>query len=223
MKRTISITALQESGVNTWSVKDNSPRGYRTAYTSEVKPGDMVVIDNYFTTVTEAEEPAQEATEAATIDVATLADGLNTGEHGDRLNDYRDSNTYICDAIAEIADSDTSIYYSDIIAFISKNPEALSDVVAEGLYTVGNGTEYDLYKHGQAAEYMMIERDIYDHMRDAVMLCAVDFIRYDLGRTTIPAELAELVADLADEADNNDRMRDIPDRIREYFAAVALA
>ena len=63
MTRTISITELQNSGVESWGVKDDSPRGIHTAYTSEVKPGDKVVIDNHFTTVIVAEEPAQETTE----------------------------------------------------------------------------------------------------------------------------------------------------------------
>lgn len=59
MTRTISITELQNSGVESWSVKDDSPRGIMTKYTSQIKPGDEVVIDNYFTTVTEATESAQ--------------------------------------------------------------------------------------------------------------------------------------------------------------------
>jgi len=53
--KTISINELRNSGTNTWSIKDDSVRGYHTAYTSEVKPGDMVVIDNYFTKVVEEE------------------------------------------------------------------------------------------------------------------------------------------------------------------------
>jgi hypothetical protein len=51
--RTISIDELKSTGVSTWSVKDDSPRGVKTKYTSEVNPGDKVVIDNYFTLVTE--------------------------------------------------------------------------------------------------------------------------------------------------------------------------
>ena len=48
--RTISIKELTAS---TYSVKDNSARGVHTAYKSEIKIGDKVVIDNYFTLVTE--------------------------------------------------------------------------------------------------------------------------------------------------------------------------
>lgn len=48
--RTISIKDLT---CNTYSVKDNSDRGCHTACKSEIKVGDKVVIDNYFTLVTE--------------------------------------------------------------------------------------------------------------------------------------------------------------------------
>lgn len=51
--RTISIKELVDSGIDTWSVKDSSPRGISTKYTSEVKVGDKVVLENYFTLVTE--------------------------------------------------------------------------------------------------------------------------------------------------------------------------
>lgn len=158
-------------------------------------------------------QSAQEAPEM--VNVSDLIDDLNTGDNGDALNDYRDSSAYICDAIAEIADNRTSIYYSDILDFIRENPLALADVIAEGLYDPTH--DYDLYKHGQAAEYMLIERDIYDHLADSLMVAALDFIRYDLKRPQIPAELADLIREWCDDADNNDRMNDIPDRIREYF------
>jgi hypothetical protein len=56
MTRTITISELRSTGVNTWSVKDNSVRGIATKYTAEVKPGDKVVIENYFTLVTDDEK-----------------------------------------------------------------------------------------------------------------------------------------------------------------------
>lgn len=161
---------------------------------------------------------AQEEQPAALVDLDELAADLNTGDRGDALNDYRDSSAYICDAISEAADNRVGIYYHELLAFISDNPEALADVVAEGLYDPAHN--YNLWDHARAAQFLVIERDIYDHMADALMLAAVDFIRYDLKRHEIPAELAELLREWCDEADNNDRMSDIPDRIREYFDAL---
>ena len=151
--------------------------------------------------------------------IEEMRNGLKTGDYGEYLTDYRDSSSYICDAIMEIADNHTSIYYHDILEFIKKKPESLAEVVAEGLYEVHSGREYDLFKHGQAAEYMMIERDIYDHLRDSIMVATLDFIQYDLELVEIPDDLAELVEEWVDNADNNDRMDEIPDKIREYFEA----
>ena len=51
--RTIKLSELRSSGVDSWSVKDDSARGFTVKYTAEVKVGDKVVIDNYFTLVTE--------------------------------------------------------------------------------------------------------------------------------------------------------------------------
>jgi hypothetical protein len=172
----------------------------------------------------ESESPAETPTETespATVQTLDLLDELDTGDYGDRLNDYRDTSAYICDAITEIADADTSIYYSDILDFIRRNPESLSDVIAEGLYDPCH--DYDLYRHAQAAEFMTIERDIYDHLADSLVVAAVNFIRYDLKRETIPAELAELLREWCDDADNSDRMNEIPDQIREYFEEIDAA
>ena len=53
MERKITIEELRAKGVSNWSVKDSSVRGYITKCTEEVKPGDKVIISNYFTLVTE--------------------------------------------------------------------------------------------------------------------------------------------------------------------------
>lgn len=151
----------------------------------------------------------------AEITVDDLREGLDLGDYGEYLNDYRDSSAYIYDAIHEIADNCTSIYYSDIMKYISENPESLADVIAEGLYDPTRG--YDLYQHGQAAEYMTIQNDLYTHQADALFMAALDFLKYDMKRETIPAELADELRGWCDD-DPGDRMDEIPDRIREYFA-----
>ena len=165
-------------------------------------------------TAAESEKTPTESESPATVRTLDLLDELDTGDHGDRLNDYRDSSSYICDAITEIADADTSIYYSDILDFIRENPETLAEVIRDGLYDPRE--DYDLFRHAQAAEVMTIERDICDHLANSLMCAAVNFIRYDLNLEEIPAELAELLREWCDDADSNDRMNQIPDRIREW-------
>ena len=186
-------------------------------YSDSIHPAhlDQIAAAMMAYTPAEAAETPAESESPATVQTLDLLDELDTGDHGDRLNDYRDGDGYICDIIAEIADADTSIYYSDILDFIRENPETLAEVIRDGLYDPRE--DYDLFKHAQAAEYMTIERDIYDHLADSLMCAAVHFIRHDLQRETIPAELAELLREWCDDADNGDRMNEIPDRIREWF------
>lgn len=47
----------------------------------------------------------------------------NNPSFAEDFTDFSET-TYICDAVAEIADSNTSIYYSDIIDFIRSDPYA---------------------------------------------------------------------------------------------------
>ena len=54
--RTITMEEVHNlinNGVSTFSRKDNSPRGCKTVSASQIKVGDKIVIDNYFTTVTD--------------------------------------------------------------------------------------------------------------------------------------------------------------------------
>ena len=56
MTHIITIKEIQNminQGISTFTVKANTPRGCETVAASEIKVGDKVVIDNYFTTVTE--------------------------------------------------------------------------------------------------------------------------------------------------------------------------
>ena len=56
MKHTITMKEIKDLidiGVTSFMRKDNSPRGCKCVSASQIKVGDNVVIDNYFTTVVE--------------------------------------------------------------------------------------------------------------------------------------------------------------------------
>lgn len=55
-KHTITMKEIQNminNGITTFSKKDDSPRGCKTVAATEIQMGDKVVIDNYFTLITE--------------------------------------------------------------------------------------------------------------------------------------------------------------------------
>lgn len=55
-KHTITMEEIQNlinKGCSTFSLKDNSVRGYKTVCSDQVKVGDEVIIDNHFTEIVE--------------------------------------------------------------------------------------------------------------------------------------------------------------------------
>lgn len=187
--------------------------------------GTWLVVDEHYKTISkhpgreyaeqEAERLNTETEEETMYNLVELIEALNVGDYGNDFSDYVNSDGYVCDTISEIADSNTSIYYSDIMDFIRENPDSLADVVAEGLYDPSN--DYDLYKHGQAAEYMTIEHDLYSNLADCLTLHAYQYCRKVLELETIPEELDSLICDMAGAEDNNARLDEIPAAIDRWI------
>lgn len=162
----------------------------------------------------------------------------STNTTRENLNDYAqdfiDDNApeyggYICDKITEFADSRTSIYYYDIKQFIINNFDAVEDAINEFGF---DGCGGDLYKAGQMAEFLTIEREIYDNLEDVIKYIALDFLdsdddaNEDAGR--IWEELSddtrrELLRNALDEVeaiDNNSTLDEIEDAYNNYVTAI---
>ena len=56
MKRTITIQEVRKMNISTFSKKDDSPRGCKTVSTADLKVGDKIVIDNYFTEIIDSSD-----------------------------------------------------------------------------------------------------------------------------------------------------------------------
>lgn len=128
----------------------------------------------------------------------------------DCLNDY--DNGYICDIISEIADSHTSIYYSDIIDFISNNVEEVNDAI-EDLGWEGCGS--DLYKAGQAAECRKNENDMYNELEEGLFNVALSHIQYTMEVEEISDEQLDEIDNLCYCTNNNDRLEDFLEIVEE--------
>lgn len=53
MKDTITLAEIKEKNCNTFMRKDNSPRGFDCVMKSQLKVGDEIIINNYFTLIVE--------------------------------------------------------------------------------------------------------------------------------------------------------------------------
>lgn len=121
----------------------------------------------------------------------------------DCLNDY--DNGYICDIISEIADSNTSIYHSDIIEFISNNVEEVNDTIEKFGW---DGCGSDLYKAGQMEEYSKNEDDMYNELEEGLFNVALSHIQYTMKVEEISDEQLDEIDNLCYDTDSNDRLDD---------------
>ena len=160
-----------------------------------------------------------------TVKTYFLTNGLNTveqlSEHAkDFINEYGASDSgYICDLTTEFADSNTSIYYSEIKNFIINNFEAVENAINEFGW---GGCGSDLYKAGQMAEFLTIERAIYDELADIVKHLAIEYITnvYDNIEVADSEQLNELLSELEsnlEAVDNNDYIDIIADYCNEFI------
>lgn len=131
--------------------------------------------------------------------------------------DYEGCSSYICDAIQERADSETSIYYSDIIKYISEHVEEVNEAIEEFGW---DGCGSDLYKAGQMAEFIQIERAYMEQESGIIRYAAImDLISRKME--TISADIWEDIEIELEKLDSGDRFSDITDIITEALEAEA--
>ena len=137
----------------------------------------------------------------------TLTDITATvkGSYAEEINDYSGSSC-ICDVIQEIADRNTSIYYSDIKEFISSHIDAFEDALDEFGW---EGCGSDFYKAGQMAEFLYIENEIYSVLEDAIKAYAANYIRTTYNTEEIKPETWEMISAELSDIDNNNMLCDI--------------
>ncbi len=122
---------------------------------------------------------------------------------------YPGCTSYICDIITEAADANVSIYYSDIMKFISENPEAVDDAINEFGW---DGCGASLENAGQMAEFLQIENILYSDLENIIELAALAYIQ-DVGYEEIAEETYTVIMEELKNIDNNNRWDDIIDAV----------
>lgn len=100
-------------------------------------------------------------------------ENLDLGKHGSEITEY--DRGYITDIYMEIADSNTSIYYSDTEKYLVDNVDVVNDWIAE------NGYPGDLYEAAQAAEYDSIYNDLLEHSDNILLYWAYTYMHDTYG------------------------------------------
>ena len=149
------------------------------------------------------------------LSVEELKEAIDlSSDYSRNLCDYS-GHYYLCDAITEIADNNTSIYYSDIIKYISNNVEKVNDAIEEMGW---DGCGSDLYKAGQMAEFLDIERQIYDELDNAMLNYCYNYILYDLKINEITPEQKDEIENLCKNVDNNESFDYFEEALTELFS-----
>lgn len=159
-----------------------------------------------------------EPRELVTVDELKFNEARELPDYGDELAGY---DGYVCDAISEIADSGVSIYTSDQIAYCREHGSSAREALDEGLamqprdyFNANPGSDYESYEAhiGACAEYLDIERAIYDSLEECITYAVICHMG-DLYGLTLDAEAWECVETMhaEDWDDNNAKLSDIYD------------
>ena len=92
----------------------------------------------------------------------------------DYFTNYVRNQEDICDIISQFADNRVDLYNYDLKQWAMSHVDALEDVIDEGLYDPSHN--YDFFKHIQAAQYMAIENEINESLKDIVHYLAVSYL-----------------------------------------------
>lgn len=92
----------------------------------------------------------------------------------DNFANYTSSREYIDDLIGKFADNRVDIYYNKLLDFVKENPDSLDEVIEEGLYDPS--FDYSFWNHVQAAQYMIIKREVQDKLHEIVRYLAISYL-----------------------------------------------
>lgn len=111
--------------------------------------------------------------------------------------------TYICDAISEVADYNVSIWNGEVLRQAENLNDDVAEAVREGLVNV-DSKDFDLIKILQCTWYMVNERGCYDGLSTVAYNYMAGFLNdADADFTGDIDDLENALWDEAQDADNN--------------------
>ena len=139
---------------------------------------------------------------------------LNIGDYGDKLENY-DGSDYICDAISEIADENTDIYYSDLFEWAKENYDYINEANKE--FGIPEGG--DIIKQIQQGQFYAIEQEIYEDLQDCIKNYAYKYILNVEGLNTpeISEEKFSCLECELEKIDNNNTFDDIIEVVNDIL------
>lgn len=159
-----------------------------------------------------------------TVSAAALRSAIEATTD-DRALELEDYSGYVCDAVAEIADDDVSIYTANQIAYCREHADSVREAIFEGLaidgrefFSANTSADFEDYEAhlGVAAWFMDAEAAIYADLADAMRYASLGRLAAEFG-DDLDAEAWAAVDDATDWEDNNARIEDITDGTAEAY------
>lgn len=116
--------------------------------------------------LSELRKSAKEALSGYALDFAE--------ECEDNFANYTRGQEYICDTISQFADNRVDLYNYDLKQWAMAHVDDLEAVIDEGFYDPSHN--YNFFRHIQAAQYMSIENEINESLKDIVHYLAVSYL-----------------------------------------------
>lgn len=121
---------------------------------------------------------------------------------------------YICDVIQEIADNNVTIYTSDLWDWASEHQDYVEQAVSE---FGADGRDFDLIRLFQQGQYLYNSEVMYEHFDEILLYYAYNYICEELGIEEIEENTKEELEETLKGVDNNDKIEDIIEKIKEVI------
>lgn len=132
-----------------------------------------------------------------------------------RVEDYTHTpDSYICDIISEISDSETDIYYWGLIDWLRNDNNSVESIEYAVKEFGIDSSNFDFMKLLQQGQYYQNEQQLYENIDAIGKIWLLAYLRDKENLQEITDEQAEFIDDL--DTDNNDRFSDLLDKWNEY-------
>lgn len=138
---------------------------------------------------------------------------LVLGDYGDCFCDY--NNGYISDILHDIADNYTSCYNSDLLNWLSNNL-ANAYYIEQAVNEYGiDRQNFDFYRLIAQGQYMQNLEDLNEHLNDALLNYAFNYIEYFLDDVDVTQEQFDEIT--LKDYECFERLEDIDDFVKSVL------
>lgn len=122
--------------------------------------------------------------------------------------------SYICDVITEVSDSNVNIYNSDLLKWSADNYSYIEDAISEFGFAKNSEGEPDFIKCIQQGQYLYYKELFYDNLDSFIQYYKLNYLK-DNGIIEIDDQIIDDVESTS--CDDNSTLQDVIDEINEIL------